>query len=69
VAGRRHGLAVFVAAAIIPVAFIMRRQPEEHGLLPDSDRTNIKSSGPAEHSSNNNDRPLILGNAHRTRVF
>ena len=38
--GWRHGyqiLAGFVLATIIPIAFVMRRTPEDYGLLPDGD--------------------------------
>ena len=62
-------LALFVAVAIIPVALIMRRQPEDHGLLPDGDSTNPETSGLSADRSFSNERSLTLGHAVRTRAF
>ena len=67
--GGYMAMAMFVAAVIIPIALIMRRQPEDHGLLPDGDRANIESAGQAENKSSNNDRSLTLSHAIRTRAF
>ena len=67
--GGYMALAVFVAVVIIPIAFIMRRQPEDHGLLPDGERSNIKSAVPAKSRSSNNDRSLTLGHSLHTRAF
>ena len=62
-------LAVFVAVAIIPIALIMRRQPEDHGLLPDGDSTNSESIVEAANKSFSNERSLTLSHAIRTRAF
>ena len=67
--GGYMALALFVAVAIIPVALIMRRQPEDHGLLPDGDSTNPETSGLSADRSFSNERSLTLGHAVRTRAF
>ena len=67
--GGYMALALFVAVTIIPVALIMRRQPEDHGLLPDGDSTNPETSGLSADRSFSNERSLTLGHAVRTRAF
>ena len=67
--GGYMALAVFVAAAIIPIALIMRRQPEDHGLLPDGDGANSESIGEACNKSFSNERSLTLRHAMHTRQF
>ena len=67
--GGYMALAVFVAVAIIPIALIMRRQPEDHGLLPDGDSTNSESIVEAANKSFSNERSLTLSHAIRTRAF
>ena len=47
----------------------MRRQPEDHGLLPDGDSTNPETSGLSADRSFSNERSLTLGHAVRTRAF
>ncbi len=37
-------MAVFVLAVVVPVSFIMRRTPEDHGLLPDGDPRELAHS-------------------------
>ena len=34
-------MGVFVLVAVVPVSFIMRRTPEDHGLLPDGDSSDL----------------------------
>jgi len=62
-------LAVFVAVVIIPIAFMMRRQPEDHGLLPDGAKNNIGITKTTQSNSLDNDRSLALTHAIRTRAF
>ena len=62
-------LGVFVALAIVPAAFVMRRTPEDYGLRPDGDggdsaaQASVSSSGGAEPPS------LTRSQALRTSSF
>ena len=71
-AGWRGGymaMAVFVAIVIIPIAFIMRRQPEDHGLLPDGADKNLEDSEITQDNPSYSDHSLTLSAAIRTRAF
>ena len=67
--GGYMAMAVFVVVAMIPVSMLMRRQPEDHGLLPDGDQTDPKIEEPPTKMTSSNERSLTLGHAVRTRAF
>ncbi len=64
-----------LVAAVIPLSFVMRRTPEDMGLLPDGDRAttvapwNISSSGPARFSRHVTAVDFAAKEAFRTRTF
>ena len=71
-------LGAFVALAIVPAAFAMRRAPEDYGLLPDGAQPPTQSgkSAPGESASAGESAPpraeapsLDRGRAVRTRAF
>ncbi len=61
-------LAIFVVIVVTPVALIMRRTPEDHGLLPDG-RPQPTGSGPGEGTPPPEPRSFTRAEAVRTRAF
>ncbi|MCH7737016.1 MAG: MFS transporter [Chloroflexi bacterium] len=69
--GGYGAMAVFVAVVILPLALVMRRRPEDHGLLPDGVRPvanrSITTGGTSNYDS---DEPsMTAGQAVRTLPF
>ena len=64
-------IAVFILLAMTPVAFIMRRTPEDHGLLPDGARSPSSASASPEsgQSAVAEPRSLTRDEAWRTGGF
>ena len=64
-------IAIFILVAMTPVAFVMRRTPEDHGLLPDGARSpsefmaRIRAAGGAVSEQ----RSMTRGEAMRTSGF
>ena len=69
--GGYGAMAVFVAVAIIPLAMISRRRPEDHGLLPDGANPDSPRSNPAGSpgSAASDESSLTVGQAVRTLPF
>ena len=61
-------LAVFVLVVVTPVAFVMRRTPEDHGLLPDGGQPVPESDSPGGTLSAE-PRSFTRTEALRTRAF
>jgi sugar phosphate permease len=61
-------LAIFVIVAVVPIAFVMRRTPEDYGLKPDGDEGESASNGAAA-SAVAEERFLTRSEAIRTRGF
>ena len=64
-------LSIFILAAMTPVAFVMRRTPEDHGLLPDGARSpsEFRAGTGAGGSAVTEPRSLTRGEALRTSGF
>ena len=62
-------LAIASALLVYPVAFVMRRTPEDHGLHPDGKSDAQVASGQAQRAQADFDRSLTRREALRTLVF
>lgn len=62
-------LGVAAALLVYPVAFVMRRTPEDHGLNPDGKSDDQVASGQAEAARADFDRSMTRRQALRTWVF
>ena len=61
-------MGAFILIAVLPVSFIMRRTPEDHGLLPDGDSTEL--SARATQSAQANEAPSFTrAEAVRSKAF
>ncbi len=69
--GGYGAMAVFVAAAIIPLALISRRRPEDHGLLPDGANPDSPRPNPtgSPGSAAPDESSMTAGQAVRTLPF
>jgi OFA family oxalate/formate antiporter-like MFS transporter len=62
-------LGICAALLVYPVAFLMRRTPEDHGLNPDGKSDHQVASGQAEMARADFDRSMTRQQALRTWVF
>jgi MFS family permease len=62
-------LAIASALLVYPVAFVMRRTPEDHGLHPDGKSDDQVASGQAHRAQADFDRSMTRREALRTLVF
>ena len=58
-------LAVFAFAIIVPIALLMRRRPEDYGLLPDGTRPGAGQHGAKSRSAIDVTPPIHTGEAKR----